>query len=563
MPSTARLALALLLTLGAGFGVYWFVGRREPDGGVRRPAPSAGRPAPSADPEKLKDDGITGCVRDQRGPVAGARVRVKGTAVNAITDDEGRFRLATRQLTQPARRPVRITAAKDGYLIAGAPFGDAFLNLNLVPLPAEDRADYRWVDPAPDAKKSGNCANCHAEIYREWAGSGHSRSASGRRFRNLYEGTNWDGDTGVGWGLLNDHPIGAGVCASCHAPAIPDDDTAAQFDLRKLSGVATRGVHCDYCHKISGVGDGTIGLTHGRFNLRLLRPASEPRPLGSGGAPPPLPNGRGSDEAPQLFFGPLDDVDRGEDAYSPLYRESRYCASCHEGIVFGVRVYTTYSEWLDSPARKQGKRCQDCHMTPTGTMTNIAPDHGGIERDPKTLANHRFFAGSQEDMLRRCVRVEADAVRVARPESSKGVRLTVRIGAEDVGHRVPTGFIDRHLILAVEARDAAGQLLVVSTGPKLSAAVGPGLSGRPGRLFAKLLTGRDGKAPAPFWLAGGEPDDSRLIPGRTEETAWQFPPEVAQLRIRVLYRRFWAEVVASKGWPDRDIVVYERSVVPH
>ena len=43
-------------------------------------------------------------------------------------------------------------------------------------------------------------------------------------------------------------------------------------------------------------------------------------------------------------------------------------ASGHEGVVFGVHVYSTYSEWLDSPARKQGRHCQDCHMKPTGTM---------------------------------------------------------------------------------------------------------------------------------------------------------------------------------------------------
>jgi hypothetical protein len=45
------------------------------------------------------------------------------------------------------------------------------------------------------------CANCHAEIYREWTASAHSRSATGRRFRNLYDGTDWNGDAGVGWGL--------------------------------------------------------------------------------------------------------------------------------------------------------------------------------------------------------------------------------------------------------------------------------------------------------------------------------------------------------------------------
>ena len=55
------------------------------------------------------------------------------------------------------------------------------------------------------------------------------------------------------------------------------------------------------------------------------------------------------------------------------------------------------------------------------------------------------FAGSQEDMLRRAIRVEATAA-----TTPDGVRLTVRVRADDVGHRVPTGFIDRHLILVID-----------------------------------------------------------------------------------------------------------------
>ena len=111
--------------------------------------------------------------------------------------------------------------------------------------------------------------------YKEWSASAHSRSATGRHFRNLYEGTSWTGKPGVGWSLLDEHPTGAAVCTSCHAPAVADDDPA-QFDLRELHGTAAKGVHCDYCHKIAGVGDGKIGLTHGRFNLRLLRPGEGP-----------------------------------------------------------------------------------------------------------------------------------------------------------------------------------------------------------------------------------------------------------------------------------------------
>ncbi len=199
--------------------------------------------------------------------------------------------------------------------------------------------------------------------------------------------------------------------------------------MRQVQGVALRGVHCDYCHKIESVADGPIGLSHGRFNLRLLRPSEG-----------------------QLFFGALDDVDRGEDTYSPLYRDSRYCASCHEGVIFGVHVYSTFSEWQASPAARQGKQCQDCHMKPTGRMTNMAPGHGGIHRDPHTLSNHRFFDGSQEAMLRRAVKA---SVRFERQADS--VRARVRLWTEGVGHRLPTGFVDRHLVLVVEGQSADGR----------------------------------------------------------------------------------------------------------
>src|SRR5207247_1904680 len=119
-------------------------------------------------------------------------------------------------------------------------------------------------------------------------------------------------------------------------------------------------------------------------------------------------------------------------------------ASCHEGTVFGVPVYSTYSEWLRSPARQEGKHCQSCHMAPSGALTNIAPGNGGLPRDPATLANHRFFAPSQEEMLRRCLHLS-----VAFASSSTGVHGQVELRAEQVGHRVPTGFVDRHLVLVL------------------------------------------------------------------------------------------------------------------
>jgi len=454
----------------------------------------------------------TGQVVDAAGPVADARVRFQGDGRAVYSDAAGRFVLPHR----PAGA-TRLTAWKEGYFIAGAPAAGRAVVLHLERLPAVDHEAYDWVDPRPDARGRHNCANCHAGIFREWSRSGHARSVCNRRFLDLYAN------------LLKDNPDGAGVCTSCHAPTVGFSDPA-YYDLRQAAGVAAQGVHCDYCHKIVGPEPAArLGLTHGRFGLQLLRP-----------------------ERHQLFFGPLDDVDRGDDAYARFYRSSRYCASCHEGTVFGVHVYGTYSEWLASPAARQGQQCQDCHMPPDGTRTNIAPGRGGSERDPRTLSTHGMFAGSQEEMLRRALQVTAALTRDA-----AGALVDVALRAENVGHRLPTGFIDRHLALVVEARQGAVPLPPLA-GPVLPALAGKEFAGAAGSLFARVLRDRAGRSPAPFWNARPDFVDTRLVPERTEQRRFTFAPGADQVRVRVLYRRFWPETAANKGWADDTSTIVDR-----
>jgi hypothetical protein len=468
---------------------------------------------------------ITGQVRDHEGPIAGARVSWQGDRNAVLTDADGRF-----VLPAPGGTGRRIVAWKCGYFIAGAPADRSPLVLTLEPLPAKDCEQYSWVDPTPDPAGQHNCANCHGEIYREWKSSGHARAATGRHFRNLYEGTDWHGRRNVGWSLLAEHKDGAGVCTSCHAPTVAFSDPA-YFDLRQVKGVDAQGVHCDYCHKIQEASTDGIPLTHGRFGLTLLRP-----------------------EKGQLFFGPLPDVDRGDDAFAPLYRESRYCASCHEGTVFGVHVYSTYSEWLESPARRQGQQCQSCHMAPTGRMTNIAPGKGGIERDPATLGNHRFFAGSRAAMLRDCLHLTASFT-----PGGQALRAEVELTAKGVGHRVPTGFIDRNLLLIVEPLDGAGQPLRCQEGPVLPALAGDA-AGLPGRLYARVIRDFDGHSPAPFWRAQPETVDTRLQPRRPDRSVFTFPTATTEVRLRLIHRRFWHEVARIKSWPDNESVVVDQRV---
>ncbi len=473
---------------------------------------------------------VSGEVSDDRGPIDGATVRIKGSSKSVMTDSAGRFHLSNEHSSTG-----RITASKQGYLIGSASAESSPLAIRLTPLPTEDCEEYTWVDPQPHPEHGHNCGNCHAEIFHEWAGSGHARSVSNRRFQNLYTGQDWRGRPNVSWSLLDEHPNGAGVCSACHAPALAFSNPA-YYDLSKAQGLSAQGIHCDYCHKVADVANDQIGLTHGRFGLNLLRPS-----------------------AGQVFFGPLDDVDRGEDTFSPVYRDSRYCASCHEGTVFGVHAYGTYSEWLESPARKEGKQCQTCHMAPTGIITNIAPGKGGIPRDPRTLASHGLFPGGQEEMLRRCLNMEVDFHRLP-----VALSVAVSLLARDVGHRVPTGFPDRQLILVVEAFDRGGNAIGPQAGSSvLPKSVGQPLEGRAGLLYAKQLRDFEGVAPVPFWRARPEAVDSRLLPLQREQTTFTFPPHAHRVRVRLIYRRFWREVALAKGWPDDDLTILDRSLVVH
>jgi hypothetical protein len=63
----------------------------------------------------------------------------------------------------------------------------------------------------------------------------------------------------------------------------------------------------------------------------------------------------------------------------------------------------------------------------------------------------------------------------------------------------------------------------------------------------------------PFWRALPEPEDTRLRPETTDVHQFTFAPGLARLRVVVLHRRFWAEQVEAKRWPDRDLVVIERT----
>jgi hypothetical protein len=78
--------------------------------------------------------------------------------------------------------------------------------------------------------------------------------------------------------------------------------------------------------------------------------------------------------------------------------KSEFCVSCHQVAVnLGIKLEVVWDQYRDSPARKAGVTCQDCHMgkvpgKPEGYATAPSAVVGGKEINPgRKHANHRFI----------------------------------------------------------------------------------------------------------------------------------------------------------------------------
>ena len=137
-------------------------------------------------------------------------------------------------------------------------------------------------------------------------------------------------------------------------------------------------------------------------------------------------------------------------------------------------------------------------------------------------------------------------------------KITIKpiVDVQNVGHRVPTGFIDRQLILVVHALDEQNNRVELSRGLRLPKSAGK-WSGYAGALYAKQLVGENNRTPSPFWLPVFDVTDSRLKPEQPDVRTFVFAKGARRVSVQLWYRRFWQEVADARGWLDNDLLVQE------
>ena len=312
------------------------------------------------------------------------------------------------------------------------------------------------VDPAPVVPapagahpalfvRSSRCGECHEKIHLDWGQSTHSHASRSTAYRK---------------GLAAAGEAMRDFCQSCHLPSL----AAGQPD--EQPGRPSEGVSCDGCHTLSAV---TITKTAAAMKF-------DP---GSGKKYGPIVGATGH------YFHDM--------AYSLLHTKSEICAGCHHLTtvkagekVLNIPVISNYSDWK---LYGKGKTCQDCHMPSRGTE----PVAKGAK--PRANVPAHIFAGAVA--LGRQIRFELS-------QKGRPGEITVEL-QHNAGHMMPSGFVDRRLIVRAE--------FFAQNGSKLSST---------DRAYGIKLVDAAGQ-PAPFFRAARVAEDRRMIPGKLYLESFPIP----------------------------------------
>lgn len=329
--------------------------------------------------------------------------------------------------------------------------------------------------------RSTRCAECHEAIRTEWIGSAHAKASHSAAYRKSFTAAPAELQT---------------LCNSCHLPSL------AAGQATDEPGRPSEGVSCDGCHTISAV----------QMQKSAAAMTFDPS---SGKKYGPIPGASGH------YFHDM--------AYSPLHQRSEFCAGCHHLTAFKVAgserpipVVTDFSDWQRIGCKKA---CQDCHMPSRGTV----PVARGSQPRPN-VPSHTFPGAA---LLAKQVKFELLS-------RIKPGELAVEI-SHGAGHMLPSGFVDRRLIVRAEWLGADGSKL-----------------GTEDRVYGIMLSDDAGQ-PAPFFRATRIKQDRRMAPGKSYVESFRIPPASAgpapvKLMLSLLAAPTAPELSAVYGEPELTVL---------
>ncbi len=229
---------------------------------------------------------------------------------------------------------------------------------------------------------AAQCGECHKQIYEEWSSSNHAYASISpmfhkfeQKFQDLTQGT-----------------VGT-FCVRCHQQVGTQLGENRETPLWERSQISREGVSCITCHRVKE----QYGKVNGE---RRVEPGKIYEPVYGSGEKSVIKDVLSDKET---YSVKTSSDGRGNDIHKGMITndqitKAEFCVSCHQVAVnLGIKLEIVWDQYRDSPARKAGVTCQDCHMgkvpgKPEGYSTAPSAVVGGKEINPgRKHANHRFI----------------------------------------------------------------------------------------------------------------------------------------------------------------------------
>jgi Cytochrome c554 and c-prime len=228
---------------------------------------------------------------------------------------------------------------------------------------------------------AAQCGECHKQIYEEWSSSQHAYASISpmfhkfeQKFQEMTQGT-----------------VGT-FCVRCHQQVGTQLGEPRDTPLWARSPISREGVSCITCHRVREA----YGKVNGE---RRVKPGKIYEPVYGSGEKSVIKDVIANKDT---YSVKTSTDGRGNDIHEGMITndqitKSEFCVSCHQVAVnLGIKLEIVWDQYRDSPARKAGVTCQDCHMgkvpgMPKGYATAPSAVVGGKEINPgRKHANHRF-----------------------------------------------------------------------------------------------------------------------------------------------------------------------------
>lgn len=229
---------------------------------------------------------------------------------------------------------------------------------------------------------AAQCGECHKQIYDEWSSSNHAYASISpmfhkfeQKFQDLTQGT-----------------VGT-FCVRCHQQVGTQLGENRDTPLWARSAVSREGVTCITCHRVKE----QYGKVNGE---RRVEPGKIFEPVYGSGEKSVIQDVINNKDT---YTVATSEKERGNRIHRGMIAndqitKSEFCVSCHQVAVnLGIKLEVVWDQYRDSPARKSGVTCQDCHMgkvpgKPEGYAKAPSAIVGGKQINPgRKHANHRFI----------------------------------------------------------------------------------------------------------------------------------------------------------------------------